>query len=205
MLLKIMITRHSLREKIHWFCNHYRKEKVLWQQKCPFKTFKDFWGYILQIWKEIRDSRKRFERFRSFWRIIEILIYEFVRKEPKIWFASFESPQKKFQIQDLKKFCGNILFNEITNNNAIETLIIANNNCILGLKEKAIDHIQVNHPIVCKGSHDKWRQFVKEYPELVLEIVDEIARKSILISCELEFKYKTRIIKKKITKWIVKS
>ncbi len=64
----------------------------------------------------------------------------------------------------------------IKNDNAIETLIITNDNCIPDLKEKAIDYIVVNHPIVCKGSRDKWRQFLKEYPELVFEIVDEIAR-----------------------------
>jgi hypothetical protein len=86
-----------------------------------------------------------------------------------------------------------------TNDNAVEALIIANDNCIPGLKDKTIDYIVVNHPIICKGSDDNWREFSDKYPGLVPEIVAEIARKSILTSCEYKCKYKTRIIKNNST------
>jgi hypothetical protein len=102
---------------------------------------------------------------------------------------------KKFQIQDLKEFWGNILFNEITNDNAIETLTIANDNCNPGLKDETIDYIVVNNSIIYKGSDNKWREFSDKYPGLVPEIVNAIARKSIVTSCEYKCKYKTRIIK----------
>jgi hypothetical protein len=70
---------------------------------------------------------------------------------------------------------------------------------IPGLKDKTIDYIVVNHPIVCKGSDDNWREFSDKYPGLVREIVDEIARKSIITSFEYKCKYKTRIIKNNST------
>jgi hypothetical protein len=95
---------------------------------------------------------------------------------------------EKYEILDLKSICEDIIFRDITIENAIQTLIFADRHMATKLIDKIIDFIVINLSLFPKSSREELQKFITENPKLVLKIFDTIGQKSLLINCKLNYK-----------------
>jgi hypothetical protein len=97
---------------------------------------------------------------------------------------------EKYEVLDLKEICEDIVFNGITNQNAIQSLITAEKYNAMKSIDKIIDFIAENLPLILKESTIEWKQFIVENPNLVLKMFEALGEKK---SRENEFEGKNWI------------
>jgi hypothetical protein len=119
----------------------------------------------------------------------ELLTFIYTGKSPKAYSMADKliAAAEKYEILDLKEICEDIVFNCITNQNAIQSLITAGKYSAMKSIDKIIDFIVENLPLILKDSTIEWKQFIVENPDLVLKIFEALGRKK---SRENEFKGK---------------
>jgi speckle-type POZ protein len=84
---------------------------------------------------------------------------------------------EKYEILDLKRICEHFIFKDLTNENAIQSLLIAdkyNGNNILN---KIIEFIANNFESILNISVIEWEKFIVENPKLVTKILKTITKK----------------------------
>jgi speckle-type POZ protein len=122
----------------------------------------------------------------------ELLTFIYTGKSPKAYSMADKliAAAEKYEVLELKEICEDIVFNGITNQNAIQSLITAEKYNAVKSIDKIIDFIAENLPLILKESTIEWKQFIVENPNLVLKIFEALGEKK---SRENEFEGKNWI------------
>jgi speckle-type POZ protein len=122
----------------------------------------------------------------------ELLTFIYTGKSPKAFSMADKliAAAEKYEVLDLKEICEDIVFNGITNQNAIQSLITAEKYNAMKSIDKIIDFIAENLSLILKESTIEWKQFIVENPNLVLKIFEALGEKK---SRENEFEGKNWI------------
>lgn len=80
----------------------------------------------------------------------------------------------KYCIKDLKLFCSHIIFKNLCPENAIETLILADNFNDTDLINKVINYFSINKSAIKNSSPKKWKQFIKDHHLLICRLFEEL-------------------------------
>jgi hypothetical protein len=109
----------------------------------------------------------------------ELLTFIYTGKSPKAYSIADKliAAAEKYEILDLKEICEDIVFNCITNQNAIQRLITADKYNAMKSIDKIIDFIVENLPLILKDSTIEWKKFIVENPDLVLKIFEALGEK----------------------------
>jgi speckle-type POZ protein len=84
---------------------------------------------------------------------------------------------QKYEILEIKDFCANIIFKDIKNENAIQSLIIADKYKATKLLDKIIEFIADNFQSILNISYKEWENFIVENPKYVTKLFKTMAKK----------------------------
>jgi speckle-type POZ protein len=110
----------------------------------------------------------------------ELLTFIYTGNAPKAqtMIEKLLAAAEKYEILEIKDFCAIIIFKDIKNENAIQSLIIADKYNVLKLLDKIIEFIAHNFQSILKISYNEWKKFTVENPKLVTKIFKIMAKKS---------------------------
>ncbi|GFT75756.1 speckle-type POZ protein A [Nephila pilipes] len=94
-------------------------------------------------------------------------------------FLSLFVAADKYDLPKLKKICSNSLCSRVTNDIALNVLVVANLHSDEDLKEAAIQTVLGNAVEVMKS--EEWLSFLREYPEVANSIILNLAMKTVKI------------------------
>lgn len=84
-----------------------------------------------------------------------------------------------YHIMQLKSICEDFLYEELTETNAIKTIILAEKCNANKLRDRVIDYIADNLLLVRSSSEpDEWKHFIEEYPTAVDKVFEAISYKT---------------------------
>jgi hypothetical protein len=84
---------------------------------------------------------------------------------------------QKYEILDLKDICEDFIFKDLTNENAIQSLLIADKYNANKILNKIIEFIANNFQSILNISVIEWEKFIVENPKLVTKIFKTITEK----------------------------
>jgi hypothetical protein len=109
----------------------------------------------------------------------ELLTFIYTGKSPKAQSMAQKllAVAEKYEILELKDICEEFIFKDLTNENAIQSLINADKYNAMKVLDKIIDYIVINLPFICEIAAIQWKTFITENPELIHKIFKAIAKK----------------------------
>jgi hypothetical protein len=99
----------------------------------------------------------------------------------------------KYEVLDLKNISEDMIFNEITIENAIQTLINTDKYSATKVLDKILVFIALNLSIIDIISGTELKKFIVEKPDLVMKLYETISERSFLSNCENNCKNKNYI------------
>ena len=86
---------------------------------------------------------------------------------------------QNYNITQLKSVCEDVLYSELNQSNAIKTIILAQKCNANKLRDRVIDYIADNLPLVRNGSKpEEWKRFIEDYPTAVDKVFEAISYKT---------------------------
>jgi speckle-type POZ protein len=109
----------------------------------------------------------------------ELLTFIYTGNSPKTqtMVEKILAAAEKYEILEIKDFCANIIFKDIKNENAIQSLTIADKYKATKLFDKIIEFIANNFQSILNISYKEWEKFIVENPKLVTKIFKTMAKK----------------------------
>jgi speckle-type POZ protein len=92
---------------------------------------------------------------------------------------------EKYNILQLKSICEDIIYFDLTNDNALKTLVFADKYNAIKLSERVISFIVNNLQAIRNNTDSGWKIFIKENPELVDKLFKKICDKTDLVPMDI--------------------
>jgi hypothetical protein len=109
----------------------------------------------------------------------ELLTFIYTGNEPKAqtMVEKLLAAAQKCEILEIKDFYANMIFKDIKNENAIQSLIVAEKYNAMKLLDKIIEFIAINFQSILNISVIEWEKFIVENPKLVTKIFKTMVKK----------------------------